>query len=87
MPKRKQKSEEPDEVQLAHHLVRMSTEEKGPALVPTRSEISRVMAELGRRGGKVGGKKRAKTMTPEERSNAAALAARARWKKQAKKKN
>lgn len=65
----------------------MSTEGvKGPVAVPNQSEISRVMAEMGRRGGRVGGKKRAANMTAEERSNAAALAARARWKKKAKKK-
>ena len=64
----------------------MSTEEKGPVLIPNQSEISRVMAEMGRRGGRVGGRMRAANMTPEERSNAAALAARARWKKKAKKK-
>ena len=74
---------EPDVNQLAHHLVRMSTEEKGPVEVkaPTRSEISRVMAAMGRKGGKLGGKKRAEHMTEEERSNASAMAARARWAK------
>ncbi|MFQ5990810.1 MAG: RNA-binding protein [Nitrospiraceae bacterium] len=34
---------------------------------------------LGSRGGKKGGKARAARMTPEERSQAAFLAARARW--------
>jgi phage gp16-like protein len=48
---------------------------------PTDSEISRVMAELGRRGGKIGGKRRAEHMTEAQRSNAAAKAARARWAK------
>ena len=44
-------------------------------------EVSRVMAEMGRRGGKIGGKHRAQRMTDEQRSNAATLAARARWAK------
>jgi transcriptional regulator with XRE-family HTH domain len=35
---------------------------------------------LGRRGGKKGGKARAEKMTPEERSEAARRAAKARWK-------
>ncbi len=34
---------------------------------------------LGRKGGKKGGKARAASMTPEERSEAARKAARARW--------
>ncbi len=40
---------------------------------------SRVMAEMGRRGGKIGGKRRAANMTEAQRSNAAAKAANARW--------
>lgn len=35
--------------------------------------------ELGRKGGKKGGKARAERMTPEERSEAAKKAAQARW--------
>jgi len=50
-----------------------------PKLV--RSEISRVMAEMGRRGGAIGGKRRAANMTEEERRQAAFLAAKARWAK------
>jgi len=36
---------------------------------------------LGRKGGKVGGKRRAENMTAEERSEAAKRAAAVRWKK------
>jgi hypothetical protein len=65
--------------QLARHLVELTT---GEATVePTKDELSRVMASLGRRGGKIGGKRRMETMTPEERSAVALKAARARWKK------
>jgi len=39
------------------------------------------MAEIGRKGGKIGGKRRLKTMTKEARRKVAAKAARARWKK------
>jgi hypothetical protein len=46
------------------------SEEKDPAAV-----------ELGRRGGKKGGKARAAKMTSEERSESARKAARARWDK------
>jgi hypothetical protein len=43
------------------------------------SMISIVMAEMGRRGGKVGGKRRLVTMTPERRQEVARLAAQKRW--------
>jgi hypothetical protein len=42
------------------------------------------MAAIGRKGGKIGGKRRLKTMTPKERSKIAAKAAKARWNKERK---
>lgn len=39
------------------------------------------MAEMGSKGGKVGGKRRAERMTPEARKASASIAARARWGK------
>jgi hypothetical protein len=39
------------------------------------------MAAIGRKGGQIGGKRRRKTMTKEQRRKIAAKAARARWKK------
>jgi hypothetical protein len=50
-----------------------------PSRQPVSKEVSRVMAEMGRRGGKIGGARRAANMTEAQRSNAAALAANARW--------
>ncbi len=51
--------------------------------------ISKVMQEMGRKGGKKGGKKgakmRAEALTPEERSQIARKAAKARWAKAKKK--
>ena len=44
-------------------------------------ELSKVMAALGRLGGRIGGKRRLETMSQEERSAVASKAARARWKK------
>ena len=38
-----------------------------------------VMAEMGSKGGKIGGKRRAANMSPEQRRASASLAARARW--------
>jgi hypothetical protein len=48
---------------------------------PTAAQISVFMAEMGRRGGKIGGKRRAENMTPKERSQLALKAAKARWNK------
>jgi hypothetical protein len=80
--------------QAAFRMVQMSTEseqadEKAPKkkaakLQVTKSEISRVMSALGTKGGRIGGKRRLKTMTPEQRSQAALKAAKARWGKHKK---
>jgi len=48
---------------------------------PTKDAISQVMSALGRRGGKIGGKRRMETLTQEERSSIAYKAAQARWSK------
>ena len=54
-------------------------------LMVNAEQISEVMRELGRRGGKVGGKRRLITMTPEQRSeiarNAGLKSAESRKKK------
>jgi hypothetical protein len=42
------------------------------------------MAQMGRKGGKIGGKRRMETMTAEQRSQIALKAAKARWSKTAK---
>jgi hypothetical protein len=47
----------------------------------TKAQISHLMAEMGRRGGKIGGKRRLETMTAAQRSAVALKAARARWTK------
>jgi phage gp16-like protein len=92
MPKRVKQSSRPMDInQAAFRQVEMATEdretmsqtEKKKIASPkvTKSEISRVMAALGRKGGKKGGKRRLQTMTPEERSQIALKAAKARWSK------
>ncbi len=71
--------------QLAHLLVRESTEEDDiappakPLLVP--KAVSKVMAQMGSKGGKIGGKRRLETLTSEQRSQIASDAAKARWAK------
>ncbi len=64
-------------------MVRRSTQtdqEPNPPKV-SRSEISRVMAAMGARGGRIGGKRRLETMTAAQRREVAAKAAKTRWAK------
>jgi len=82
MPKRKSKSL--DTVQNARRVVLESVGEAEPQASP-KSLISQVMAEMGRKGGKVGGKRRLETMTAKERRAVAIQAAKARWAKKKKK--
>ena len=81
-----------DPNQLAKWIVDRSTDETPePELAsePTTSSSSTIqphtvaeyMASIGRKGGRIGGKRRLKTMTKAERSKVAAKAARTRWKK------
>jgi len=65
--------------QLASRLVDEATDNV-PEPEPER-EKDPLAVELGRRGGLKGGKARAERMTPEERSDAARRAVRARWDK------
>lgn len=65
--------------ELGRYLVDLTTADEQPRVTP--DEVSRVMANLGARGGKIGGKRRMETMTPEQRSAVALKAARARWAK------
>lgn len=87
MPTKNKTTKRPRDInQLAHYLGVMSTTtnlEDSTRVPPTASEISRVMAELGRKGGKIGGKKRAQSLTAQKRKQIATKAARARWDKSA----
>jgi hypothetical protein len=80
MPKRLSTLKRPTDVnQLAYQLVRESTEQ--PPIQPQnhQAEISRIMTEMGRKGGRIGGKRRLETLTPERRQEIALKAAKARW--------
>ena len=74
-----------DPNQLAKWIVDQSTgETPAEPVAPVAStpvNLSEYMAAIGRKGGQIGGKRRLKTMTKEQRSRIAAKAARARWKK------
>jgi len=84
MRKRSRKQPE-DEFQAGIMAVNRLTGEKPteqPALPKlTKSVVSQLMAQMGRKGGKIGGKRRAANMTEQQRSEAASVAARARWAK------
>ncbi len=83
MPKRLSKSARPADInQAAYQMVHRSTgtQDREPR-PPTKSDISRVMSAMGRKGGKVGGKRRMVTMTAEQRREVAQKAANTRWAK------
>jgi hypothetical protein len=67
-----------DPNQLAKLIMDIATGEADDK--PSESDKNPAAVELGRKGGLKGGKARAASMTPEERSAAAKRAAAARWK-------
>ena len=83
MPKPNKHKKRPKDVNaLAHALVTESTQEdRDNIALPSQEQISAVMAELGKKGGKIGGKRRLETMTARQRRSIARKAARARWAK------
>jgi hypothetical protein len=86
MPKRNKQGKRPKDInQLAHYLgdASMQVEIIQP---PTTAQISILMAEMGRKGGKIGGKRRMQTMTVKQRRKIAQKAARVRWDKTKKQK-
>jgi len=80
MPKRISKKLT-DSNQIAAAVVAASTAEESPL---DRALLSHVMAEMGRKGGKIGGKRSLETMSATERRKRAKKAARARWKRRPK---
>ena len=88
MPKRTSRPKRPpglDTVQNARRVVLESIGEiepsETPAVPASPSLISQVMSEMGRKGGRIGGKRRLETMTDRQRSRVARKAAQARWSK------
>jgi hypothetical protein len=66
-----------DPNQLAKAVVDFATGQREPD--PPAPVKDPAAVELGRKGGKIGGKARAANMTPEERRASAQKAALARW--------
>ena len=77
MPRRISKE---DDFTIARRVVEQAI---GEPLTPksVSPTVSKIMSQMGRRGGKLGGKRRLVTMTPEKRSEIALKAAKARWNK------
>ena len=75
MPKRSRMPRDPN--QLAKAVVDLATRQREPD--PPAPEKNAAAAEMGRRGGLIGGKARAAKLTPEERRASARKDALARW--------
>lgn len=88
MPKRLKKEARPKDVnQLAHHIVRLSTEGAAEDVAPQPPKgLSAYMSALGKRGGKVSGARRMTNLSAEQREAIALKAATARWAKPKKQK-
>ena len=67
-------------------LVRQSTSDIDPVptVGPVPTSVSEYMASIGRKGGKIGGKRRLSTLSDDERKAIASAAAKARWEKKKK---
>jgi hypothetical protein len=83
MPKRIKQKRSKDVDQITHDLAEPSTAEQSNLEIPAplAFNLSEYMSAIGRKGGKIGGKRRLKTMTSEARRKVAVNAAKARWKK------
>src|SRR5258706_6330954 len=85
MPKRISKPKL-DTVQNARRVVMASVGDTSAEPAPaSRSMISQVMAEMGRKGGRIGGKRRLETMSSRPRSQVPKQGAQAPWGKKEKK--
>jgi hypothetical protein len=78
MPKRTSKTPKLNTIQNARRVFLESVEATETVSL---SIVSQVMSEMGRKGGRIGGKRRLETMTDLQRSRVAKKAAKARWAK------
>jgi len=77
MPKRSRMPRDPN--QLAKAVVDFATGQREPE--PPARPKNAAAVELGRLGGRIGGRRRAESMTAEQRRDSARKAALARWSK------
>ncbi|HEX3869957.1 MAG TPA: hypothetical protein VHV77_05955 [Pirellulales bacterium] len=72
----------PDMAEIAFRVMQEATGEAPKTLPPSeRTEKNADAVTRGAKGGKKGGRARADKLTPEQREQAAQVAAEARWKK------
>ena len=79
MPSRSSKKRPRDLNELAASIVADATSEEPEQPEPDAPSKNPAAVELGRLGGQKGGRVRATRLTPEQRSEIARKAARARW--------
>ncbi len=79
--KRKGTAKDHDFAVLAREVVEKAIGEKLDGLPLEESPKNTKLVSRARKGGKVGGKRRAKSLTADQRSEIARIAADARWKK------
>lgn len=77
----KPKSLPVDTNRRANRIARLLTGEETSEEETKRSPISEYLAEIGRKGGKIGGAARASKLSPKRRSEIARKASRSRWNK------
>lgn len=82
---KKRKKRPRDLNRLAFSIIEEVTPEDREARLPSEPAKNPHAVELGRLGGQKGGKASAAKLTPEERSEKARKAAKARWKRKAAK--
>jgi hypothetical protein len=82
MPKRLSRDINQAAYQIVHRSTATEDREARPPKISS-SDISRVMSAMGRKGGKIGGKRRMTTMTAEQRREVALKAAKTRWARKA----
>ena len=82
MPNRTGKAQSPDRgLDAAQNARRVVLESVGQfeQVTITKNLLSQVMASMGQKGGKTGGKNRMALLTPEQRSEMGKAAAKKRW--------
>jgi hypothetical protein len=72
-----EKNPQQDANEMAFQIVQKATQDETQG----KGLISKIMAEMGRKGGKKGGLARALALTPEKRRKIAKNAAKKRWEK------
>jgi len=77
----KKRRKREDSSQSAHRILQTVIEKTEDAAVEITDEMRAAAAAFGRIGGKIGGRKRAASLTSKRRAEIARDAAKARWKK------